>query len=100
MIEEDNELEKMQSRIHDLYEKLSETGTITYIKRDTLNKWVAKYFNKDLISIDDLLGCIEDLDDEVENLKDKLKHMEQDIEDNYVSRPNSYYTGSSYDDNF
>lgn len=39
--------------------------------------------NKDLISIEDLLSKIEELDDDKGYLEDKIKDMEQDIEDNY-----------------
>lgn len=57
-----------------------------FIKKDNLNRWVAKYFkNKDLISIDDLLGVIEDLDGELECLQEQIEDMEQDIRDNYKS---------------
>lgn len=79
----EDEYESMKDRMHDLYDKLSERGTITYIKRDSLRNWVAKYFNKDLISVDDLISCIEDLDCEIENLNEKIENMEQDIQDNY-----------------
>lgn len=49
-----------------------------YIKTEDTNKWIAKYFNnKDLISIDDLLDLIEELDSDVEYLKDQIKEMEQ-----------------------
>lgn len=42
-----------------------------YIDKGELNSWVAKYFpTKDLISIDDLIGCIEDLDSELEEIKE------------------------------
>lgn len=42
-----------------------------YIDKGELNSWVAKYFpTKDLISIDDLIGCIEDLDAELEEIKE------------------------------
>ena len=45
-----------------------------FIKKEDLNKWVAKYFEyKDLISIEDLISTIEDLDDEINDLKDKLE---------------------------
>lgn len=72
-----------------------------FIKVEDLNKWVAKYFpGKDIISVDDLIGTIEDLDDDITNLKDKIKDFERDIEDNYVSRPNSYYTGNADDDRY
>lgn len=83
----EDEYESMKDRCHDLYEKLNQRGTITYIQKDSLNKWVAKHFNKDLISVDDLIGCIEDLDNEVENLKEKIEDMERDIEENYKRVP-------------
>lgn len=54
-----------------------------YIKTSDLNEWVSKYFNKDLISIEDLIGVIEDLDSEIENLKEKIEDIEQDKEENY-----------------
>lgn len=48
------------------------------------SKQIKRIFkNKDLISINDLLSKIEELDDDKEYLEDKIKDMEQDIEDNY-----------------
>ena len=48
-----------------------------YIKTNELNEWISKYFkNKDLISIGDLIGCIEDLDSEVERLNDEIKDLQ------------------------
>lgn len=44
-----------------------------YIKKNQLNSWIAKYFDKDLISINDLIGVIEDLDSEIEDLHEQLK---------------------------
>ena len=46
-----------------------------YILKSDLNEWIAKYFKKDLISIDDLLTVIEDLDSEIERLNDKIKDL-------------------------
>ena len=39
-----------------------------FIRKIDLNRWIAKYCpdNKDLVSVDDLLSIIEDLDSEVE----------------------------------
>ena len=54
-----------------------------YIKATDVNEWISKYFNKDLISVGDLIGCIEDLDSEVDRLKEELEDLKQDIEDNY-----------------
>ena len=51
-----------------------------YIKTNDLNCWVAKHFtNQDLISVEELIGCIEELDDEVKNLKDKIKEMNDEF---------------------
>ncbi len=62
-----------------------------YIKTEDLNKWVAKYFpNKDLITVDDLLAVIEELDAELENEKEKCEELENNMRDNY--RPVSPYT--------
>ena len=48
------------------------------------SKQIKRIFeNKDLISIKDLLSKIEELDDDKEYLEDRIKDMEQDIEDNY-----------------
>ena len=48
------------------------------------SKQIKRIFeNKDLISIKDLLSKIEELDDDKEYLEDKIRDMEQDIEDNY-----------------
>lgn len=67
-----------------------------YIKKEHLNRWIAKYFpNQDLISIDDLLGCIEDLEGEVSSLKEKIEDMEQDIKENYKRIPVSEQVGIS-----
>ena len=56
-----------------------------YIKAEDLSKWCLRHFKikKDLYSIDEILGAMEDMDDEIENLKDKLRDIERDIEDNY-----------------
>ena len=50
-----------------------------YILKSDLNEWIAKYFHNDLISISMLLGCIEDLDHEVERLNDKIKDLQNDV---------------------
>ena len=48
------------------------------------SKQIKRIFeNKDLISIEDLLSKIEELDDDKGYLEDKIKDMKQDIEDNY-----------------
>lgn len=52
------------------------------------------------MSIEELISYIEDLVDKVEDLEDKYQTLQQNLEDNYISRPMSDYTGDSYDDRF
>lgn len=54
-----------------------------YIKKEELNSWISKYFVQDLISIDNLISVIEDLISEIERYEEKIKDLEQDIEENY-----------------
>ena len=51
-----------------------------YVKASDLNGWIVKHLppNKDLYTIDDLIGAIEDLDGEVEHLKEKLKGLHEE----------------------
>lgn len=59
-----------------------------YLKTSELNTWISKYFpNKDLITIEDLIGCIEDLDGEIEHLKEEKENIIQDRDDNYRRIP-------------
>lgn len=41
------------------------------------------YFNKNLVSIEELLNAMDDLIYDKEELENKIKDMEQDIKDNY-----------------
>lgn len=61
-----------------------------YIKKEELNEWLRKYFKGDLISIDDMISVIEDLDSEIDRLNEKIEDIEQDKEDNY--RPINNYS--------
>lgn len=47
-----------------------------YIDMRKQNRWISKYFNKDLVSVDELLGCIEDLDGEIDHLKERIEELE------------------------
>lgn len=50
--------------------------------------WIKKYFeNKDFVSIEDLIGCIEDLDGEAEKWKEKYEDLEEDLRENYRPIP-------------
>ena len=46
-----------------------------YILKKDLNSWISKYFKEDIISIYDLIGCIEDLDCEVDYLKEEKDNL-------------------------
>ena len=55
-----------------------------YIKVEDLNKWVAKYFiDKDIITIDDLISVIEELDSELDYQREKYYELENNLENNY-----------------
>ena len=41
------------------------------------------FTNKDLVSVEDLLDMICELDDRVSDLEDEINYIKQDIEDNY-----------------
>lgn len=58
-----------------------------YIDMRKENEWIRKYFKKDLVSIEELIGCIEDLDSEVERLNEKNEDLIRDMEDNYRPMP-------------
>lgn len=53
-----------------------------------------------LVTYDDIVSMIEDLTCEYEILQEKYDDFKQNVEDNYVSRPMSDYTGDAYDDRF
>lgn len=61
-----------------------------YVKKENLGEIVEKHFNKDLISIDDLIGLIEELDYHIDRLEEEINDIEQEIEDNY--RPINNYS--------
>lgn len=63
-----------------------------YIKKNDVNKWIAKYFEKqDLISLNDLLDLIENLDSELERQKEKNEDLQQDLQDNYKPKYKDHY---------
>ena len=64
-----------------------------YIKKNELNTWITKHLpNKDLISIDDLINAIENLDGEVEEWQNKYEELQNDLQDNYrpISQAEQY----------
>ena len=64
------------------------------IKND---KWLNKYFDADFVSIEKLIILIDDLDGEVEHLKDRIKELEEpDEEDFYQKWKDDNLTGDYY----
>lgn len=53
-----------------------------------------------LVTIEDLVCMVDDLVCEYDVLQEEYDDFKQDVEDNYVSRPMSDYTGDAYDDRF
>lgn len=58
-----------------------------YIDMRKENAWIRKYFNSDLVSIEELLATIEDLDGEIEHWKEKYQDLEEDLRENYKPIP-------------
>ena len=77
-----------------------------YIKIDEelLNKieniTMTSYCENGEIPYSNLISMLEDLIYEYEVLKEELEDFKQDVEDNYISRPMSDYTGNADDDRF
>lgn len=63
------------------------------------NEWIKKYFNKELVTIDDFIGIIEDLDGEISHLKEQIEDLEEDIRENYRAIPYNEQVGV-YDSDF
>lgn len=58
-----------------------------YIDMRKENEWIRKHFDKDLVSIEELLDKIEDLDSDVEYWKEKYGDLIKDLRDNYKPIP-------------
>ena len=55
-----------------------------YVDLRNENRWIREAFrNKDLASVEDLLGKIEDLLDELDHTKEEFEDFKRDVEDNY-----------------
>lgn len=52
-----------------------------YIKAEDLNRWIIRYLpsNRDLYSIDELIGAIEDLDGEMEEKDKQIDDLKEQI---------------------
>lgn len=54
----------------------------------------------ELVTYDDIVSMIEDLTCEYDVLQEEYEDLERDLEDNYIHRPMSDYTGDADDDRF
>lgn len=50
--------------------------------------------------VEEMRGKIEELEYELEHLKDEYRKLEQDLQDNYQPLPRSCYTGDGDDDRY
>lgn len=57
-------------------------------------------FKGNFLPSESITSIFEDLIYEIDRLEEKYKDLEQDMEDNYIKRPMSDYTGDRYDDRF
>ena len=65
----------------------------------TYPEWIKKTFrNKDFISIEELYGAYEDAVSEIDYLNDRIKELENDMEENYRPIPQSEQYGISDSD--
>lgn len=69
--------------------------TKVYVKKEDLG-YIDKHFEKDLVSVDDLISCIEGLDSEIESQKEEYEQLEKNIKENY--RPISLEEQYNIDD--
>lgn len=46
-------------------------------------RYLQEKFKKDLVSVDELIGLIEDLKGDYDEAQEKIEDLEQDIRDNY-----------------
>lgn len=69
-----------------------------YVKKEDLGEIVGKHFNKDLISIDDLISLIEELDYHIDRLEEDIEDTKEYYEDNYKPRNNYSLYGVSESD--
>ena len=57
-------------------------------------------FKGNFLPSESITAIFEDLICEIDRLEEKYEDLEQDMEDNYIKRPMSDYTGDRYDDRF
>lgn len=53
-----------------------------------------------MLPVESIEPMLEDLICEIHNQEERYEDLERDLEDNYIHRPMSDYTGDSYDDRY
>ena len=48
-----------------------------------LKRYLQEQFKKDIVSIDEILGLLEDLKGDYDSLEEEFENFKQDVEDNY-----------------
>lgn len=61
-------------------------------------RYLQEQFKKDIVSIDEILGLLEDLKGDYDSLEEKFEDFKQDVEDNY--KPVSYEEQIGYNRNW
>ena len=69
-----------------------------YIKATDLNSWIIKHLpkNRDLYSVNDLIGAIENMDDEINDLQERIEELEEDIS----NKSSNWKTRDYYDEDY
>ena len=68
-----------------------------YIDMRKENRWISQHFDKDLVSVEDLLRVIEDLTFEAEDLKERIDYLEnRDDYDEHQDIPEIHGEGISW----
>lgn len=70
-----------------------------YLLKENLDGWVTKHIpsNKDLVSVNDLIDVIEQLDSDLESVKEEFEEYKQNVDENY--RQVSYASQVDYNPN-
>lgn len=63
-----------------------------------LKRYLQEQFKKDIVSIDEILGLLEDLKGDYDSLEEEFEDFKQDVEDNY--KPVSYEEQIGYNRNW
>lgn len=66
-----------------------------YINVKKQNKKISSLFEKEFVSVEDILNKLDEMINEVDDLNEKIQHIEQDREENYRPVPVAEQVGIS-----